>query len=174
MPQPGKAWQHVIFGTRGSWLPGDPRGWRSRGHKRHSSGDYRNPPPTGEHQGLYQYSKQHRPDAVVIPRDLRAAVGTAFLECLGGMGHRVIAMAIAGMHAHLLAELPKGPGGARSAVGSAKKASSRAIRSELPGRVWAAGGRYKIIDTPAYQRRIYEYILGHRNEDAWVWAIGEA
>ncbi|HEX3314753.1 MAG TPA: hypothetical protein VHR72_07680 [Gemmataceae bacterium] len=33
--------QHLS--TYGSWLPGNPRGFRSRKHRIHSSGDYKNP-----------------------------------------------------------------------------------------------------------------------------------
>lgn len=48
-------WRHVVISTRSSWLPGSPRGWRSRNHKRHSSGDYKKPPPPDEHEGLREY-----------------------------------------------------------------------------------------------------------------------
>lgn len=66
MPRPGKRWRFVTVGTLNAWLPGDPRGWRSRHHKRHSSGDYKNPPPPGEHEGLYRYCKQRSGKPVVI------------------------------------------------------------------------------------------------------------
>jgi hypothetical protein len=170
MPQPGQCWRHVVIGTLGSWLPGDPRGWRSRGHKLHSSGDYRDPPPNQEHRGLYRYSKTQRPSAVVIPHALRPVVGVAFRKYLSGLGHRVLAVAVGGVHAHILAELPAELWEARAVVGQAKRASSRAVRSELPGRVWAGGGRFKAIDSPTYQRRVYRYILGHYAEGAWVWS----
>ena len=48
MPRPNKCWWHVTLSTYGSWLPGDQRGFRSRKHKIHSSGDYKNPPPASE------------------------------------------------------------------------------------------------------------------------------
>ncbi len=35
---------HVMFSTRGHWLPVDPRGFRNRDHRIHSSGDYTHPP----------------------------------------------------------------------------------------------------------------------------------
>jgi hypothetical protein len=49
MPLPGMAWRHLVIFTHNSWLPGDPRGFRSQNHKILSSGDYKNPPPPGEH-----------------------------------------------------------------------------------------------------------------------------
>jgi hypothetical protein len=45
-------WRHVIISTRRSWLHGDAREFRSRRHRIHSLGDYRNIPPAGEHAGL--------------------------------------------------------------------------------------------------------------------------
>ena len=34
-----RGWYHVTGGTYGSWLPGDPRGWRARGRREHVDGD---------------------------------------------------------------------------------------------------------------------------------------
>jgi hypothetical protein len=44
---PGNKWRHVIIKTRSSWLHGDERGFRDRGHRIHSSGDYKHGPPKG-------------------------------------------------------------------------------------------------------------------------------
>ena len=49
------AWRHVVIGTLRSWNFGDERGFRSRGHRIHSSGDYKNPPPRGEHAKLNEW-----------------------------------------------------------------------------------------------------------------------
>ena len=57
MPRRGKNWYHVTIGTVSSWLPGDPRGWRSSQHKTHSSGDHRNPPPHGQHGGYHRHAQ---------------------------------------------------------------------------------------------------------------------
>ncbi len=32
-------WYHVSCNTYGTWLPGDPRGWRERKHKKHVDGE---------------------------------------------------------------------------------------------------------------------------------------
>ena len=45
--QPWRHWYHCNGSTYGTWLPGDPRGWRSRNHRVHVPGDYRTPPPPG-------------------------------------------------------------------------------------------------------------------------------
>src|SRR5262249_36777902 len=82
MPKPGYQWRHVVISTWNSWLPGDPRGFRSKKHKIHSSGDYKNPPPEGDHRFLHDYWKDRVEETVVIPADLREAVGKAILEKL--------------------------------------------------------------------------------------------
>src|SRR5438552_18397295 len=58
-PMSGKklVWRHVIISTHCSWLPGSKKGWRSRRHRRHSSGDYKSPPPPDEHHGLLEHSQ---------------------------------------------------------------------------------------------------------------------
>jgi hypothetical protein len=38
-------WYHVTGSTYGAWLPGDPRGFRTRHHRQHVEGDYKDPPP---------------------------------------------------------------------------------------------------------------------------------
>src|SRR5258708_24422024 len=98
MPAPGMRWRHVIISTYNSWLPGDPRGFRSVDHKIHSSGDYKNPPPKGEHAGLHQHSKSISGDTVVIPEDLRKTIGFAIQRELVEHGHRVLVISIVATH----------------------------------------------------------------------------
>ena len=45
MPQPWQSWYHCNGTFKGNWLRGDERGWRSRNHREHVEGDYKNPPP---------------------------------------------------------------------------------------------------------------------------------
>src|SRR5438094_10641351 len=56
--RPWNNWVHVTGSTFGTWLRGDPRGWRSRHHREHVEGDYRNPPPRGMYGELFQRSKE--------------------------------------------------------------------------------------------------------------------
>src|SRR6266849_268543 len=102
MPKPGMCWRHVVISTVNSWLPGDPRGFRSRNHKIHSSGDYKNPPPKGEHSGLYQFSKRISGEPVVIPQELRPVAGRAMIRKIRKLDYQVLAVSVAGMHAHML------------------------------------------------------------------------
>src|SRR5437870_1204489 len=106
MPQPGKQWWHVVISTYASWLPGEPRGFRSRGHKIHSSGDYKNPPPEGEHRGLHEYSKRISGDKVIIPKGLRPVAGRAILKRLAKLDQRILVLSISATHGHMLVEFP--------------------------------------------------------------------
>jgi hypothetical protein len=160
-------WRHVVISTYGSWLPGDPRGFRSKDHAIHSSGDYKNPPPPGEHAGLHRHAKGITGAPVMIPAALRPMVGEAILAKLLKLELRVLAVSVAGMHSHLLVELPDNPITIRHLIGQCKSVSSHAIRERLPGRVWAYGGGFKPVDDPEHQRNVYTYILNQ--SDAWTW-----
>jgi REP element-mobilizing transposase RayT len=168
MPKPGMAWRHVIISTHNSWLPGDPRGFRSEDHEIHSSGDYKNPPPVGEHEGLRNYNRKRCGDPVVIPKHCREKAGRAMIAKLKKLGFRLLAMSVAATHAHALVELPDDVKEIRHIVGQCKTKSSHAIRDVLPGQVWAGGGGWKRVDTQKYQRQVYNYIL--RQKDAWIWS----
>src|SRR5690349_5207107 len=45
-------WFHCTTHTYGTWLRGDPRGWRSRNHREHVDGDYKHPPSNGKYDPL--------------------------------------------------------------------------------------------------------------------------
>lgn len=171
MPSPGMAWRHVVISTHNSWLPGEPRGFRARDHKIHSSGDYKNPPPEGEHAGLYEYSKRISGDPVVIPRHLREEIGRAILGELDKQGLRVLALAVSGQHAHLLVELPDDKKKVRQIVGRCKTAACYAVREQMPGTIWGRYGSYDRIKDAQHQRNTYYYIL--RQDGAWVWCFRE-
>lgn len=51
-------WYHIMGSTFGTWLPGDPKGFRTRHHREHVEGDYKNPPPKGTHDARWKRSKE--------------------------------------------------------------------------------------------------------------------
>ena len=171
MPSPGKSWYHIILNTRGSWLPGDPRGFRSRAHRIHSSGDYKNPPPTGEHAVLHNYAKLASKPPVTLPADLRALVGDAILRKSNQQGFEVIAICVGSNHVHVLAELPNSRNIVKETVGLWKQSASHRVRAHIPGKVWASGCDPILIKYKSHHRRVFGYILKHREEGAWVWSF---
>src|SRR5213595_2117971 len=81
--QPWNDWYHVTVHVYGSWLRGDPRGWRSRHHREHVDGGYKNPPPKGKYDNLYELSKAWmKRDPVKIARELRQFIANAIAEKL--------------------------------------------------------------------------------------------
>lgn len=170
MPQAGKRWRHVIINTKCTWHHGDARGFRSREHRIHSSGDYRHRPPKGEHEGLLRYRNEHSGDEVHIDRELRPRIGLALREKLLGCEHRVLCVAVSKVHAHFLVELPDNILRIRAIVGDAKRHASRQVKNELPGSIWAAGGTYKPVRNRDHQLSAFEYILYDQGPDAWTWS----
>src|SRR5262245_35779793 len=95
-------WYHHVLTTYGAWLYGDERGFRTRHHREHIEGDYKNPPPPGMYAHLLERSQQYlKQEPVVLLSELRSVVGNALRERLTGLGSLVICMAVAGQHAHL-------------------------------------------------------------------------
>src|SRR3989442_1013056 len=114
------AWFHVMFSTYGAWLYGDRRGFRTRHHREHVEGDYKNPPPPGKYADREQRSRPAlKQPPVSIPPHLRGVIGRALLERLEGLGALVVAVGVMPNHVHLLLKLPRDD--VRQVVGTAKK-----------------------------------------------------
>jgi len=164
-------WRHVIINTKCTWLHGDERGFRSRGHRIHSSGDYRNPPPPGEHEDLHRFHEKRSGDEVHIPYKLRPIIGREILAFLRAEQHRLLALAVTKIHAHFLVELAIDLRAVKWTVGQAKRKSSRAVKSEMPGSVWSAGGTYKPIEARDHLDHAYSYVLYDQGAGAWSWSF---
>ena len=169
MPTPGKRWYHITFGTLNSWLPGDPRGFRARNHKIHSSGDHKNPPPKGEHAELHAYSQSISGNPALLPKALHRLIGERVIDNLSQHGDRVLVISVSAMHIHLLAELSCDPAQAKLVIGNAKKSASQAIGDALPGRVWSRDCGIKPIRDEEHHCNTYLYIRKHALEGAFVW-----
>lgn len=172
MPRPGLTWRHVILSTRRSWLHGDERGFRSREHRIHSSGDYKNPPPVGEHALLLKYQQgRAKGCAVKVPKHLRRDVALALLKAVLLAGYQVLVIAVSQKHAHLLVELPKARRKVKRIVGKWKSARSPALRKALPGSIWSEGGKYKPVQSRQHLRAAFKYIRDEQGAGASVWTF---
>ena len=168
MPRPGMQWRHVVFSTHNSWLPGSPLGFRNRDHRIHSSGDYKNPPPLGEHAGLHRYAKKISGEPVVIPAELREQIGRAMIAEFKKHDCRILAIAVASNHVHILAEMPEETEKYRAIIGRCKTAACHAVKEKMPGRIWCRNATYKLIKDEEHHRNTYRYLLNQK--DAWVWS----
>ena len=108
MPAQGMLWRHVICHAKNTWLHGDERGFRDRDHRTHSSGDYKNPPPKHEHEGLRRWAKDRSGDPVKFPKALRPLIVKAFVEQLKKEKFEVLTITCSETHLHALAQLPVG------------------------------------------------------------------
>jgi hypothetical protein len=63
---PWNDWYHCMGNTFGTWLPGSPKGFRTRHHREHVQGDYKNPPPNGIYEERHKHAKSlmHRASGV--------------------------------------------------------------------------------------------------------------
>ena len=166
-----RGWYHISGTTYGNWLPGDPRGWRSKKHKRHVEGDYHNPPPPGTHDGLLAHSAgKMKGPAVRLTRAQRRIAAEALVEMLHRIEIEVLVLAVDAFHFHGLARFPTET--VRLIVGRAKKHATFILQAAgHAGCVWAAGSHPKPIRNRAHQLKAFRYILAHREKGAFVWTF---
>jgi hypothetical protein len=164
-------WRQIVISMRSTWLPGDERGWRSRRHKRHSSGDYKNPPPKNEHEGLRKYVKNRAMDPVEIKWGNRDRVGLEILEQFQKRGYRVLCVSVSKKHIHLLVELPIDLTETKRIVGLCKGAASHALRDIMPGCIFAEGAKYDPIVDLEHHQNVYDYILYKQGRGAFSWSF---
>lgn len=172
--QTGRAWWHLMWHTYGTWLPGDPRGFRNRHHRIHSSGDYKNPPPPGEHAGLHRYAKRvSKGEIVLTTDDLRERVGLSLIKTLSDLECPPLVIAVCRVHVHLLADMPVDEKTFNKLVTKLKTKSSTAIRKTIPGRVWARGDKRVMKDDRRAQLKCFSYVRNDQGRNAWVWTFDE-
>lgn len=166
-------WYHVNFSTYGTWLRGDERGWRSRHHRIHVEGDYKNRPPEERHAALRARSRQlMKGPAVFLSDDEKRIAGQALVEMLADQGVEVLAISLDAVHCHVLSRF--GTLAARTAVGRAKKHAYHVLREKgCERRLWAKRGRTLPIRGRSHQVNVYHYILDHAQSGAWAWTYKE-
>lgn len=164
---PPVRWFHVTLTTYASWLPGDPRGFRTRGHREHVEGDYRNPPKE-------DYSERHRRSqslqtqaSVVIESQDRAAVAETLRTQCDYYRLDAAAIAVAGRHTHLLMKLPVGD--ARYVAGRLKYPATTLLKSRgYPKKIWAGNTQTKPIGDRSHWTNAFGYIARHDGQGAAV------
>jgi hypothetical protein len=164
-------WYHVSGTTYGTWLQGDPRGWRSRHHRTHVDGDYRNPPPAGTWDRLADYSAgrmKHPP--LRLEAGQRRLVCLALAEKLTVLGTEPLVVSMDAVHFHLLARfVADNP---RIVVGRVKRhATFELTAAGVARRAWAKGSHAKPIRSRRHQVAVFDYLVGHREKGAFVWTF---
>jgi hypothetical protein len=165
-----RCWYHLIVTTYGSWLYGDRRGFRTRHHREHVEGDYKNPPPASKYAELEQRSRKSlKQPPVKIPKPLRPVVGLALKERLEGLGGLVVAVAVCGHHVHVLAKIAQRKG--RAWMGKAKLHVWFTLRQQhgWQGKLWGKRGKTIPVLDRQHQLHVYQYILDHVRQSGWIW-----
>jgi REP element-mobilizing transposase RayT len=109
-------WFHVVGTTYGAWLPGDPRGFRTRDHREHIEGDYKNPPKTSrQHLHAHARAAMKRAPFRFTPTTQQAACGY-FIEALNHYKIDYTTLCVAPTHFHLLLRAPSPPAPAGGTV----------------------------------------------------------
>ncbi|HQY88276.1 MAG TPA: hypothetical protein PK402_06435 [Tepidisphaeraceae bacterium] len=172
----GKPWNnryHVTCHTYGSWLLGDPRGFRTRHHREHVEGDYKNPPPRGIYEWRHANSKKlmKRP-AVHLDMRQRKRVVELVAQSLLKREIEVVIIAVDSCHMHLLARF--NDHNPRLWVGISKKESSAYLKREgigSDGGIWALRNKCDPVKDRSHQLNIVHYIAKHAEQDAAIWMI---
>lgn len=196
---PWRNWFHCNGSTYGTWLRGDPRGWRARHHREHVEGDYKSPPPAGMYDGLHQYSKHLvKREELLLDWEHRVVACREMGRSLVAHGVQLVELGVGAAHYHLLARftpvgsercpgirIPGLPEGreldtfellirvARHFLGIAKKDSARALSDAglvAQGGIWAVRGSVKPILDRQHQINVIGYIRDHAAEGAAVWS----
>lgn len=174
---PWNDWYHCTTHTYGSWLRGDRRGWRARHHREHVQGDYKNPPPKGKYDALFEYSKSlMKRDPVRIDLELRQflldAIVARFIE-------RRVETRIISLDSNHLHTLIRCPGhDPRIVLGIAKQYATARLKAhglavglnlEEGQGLWAKRSHPEPIKNPAHFQKATEYIHDHLSRGAVIW-----
>jgi hypothetical protein len=164
-----REWRHCILSTYGSWLYGDSRGFRTRHHREHVDGDYKNPPHAGRYAAKERSSRAAlKEPPVVLAVKWRTAVGQALVERLTELDAYTLCAAVNGQHIHALIKFPEGA--SRRHLAKAKRHVWFSLREQgWSGHLWAKRGRAIQVRDKRHHANVFRYICAHAKQGAWVW-----
>ncbi|HAI11596.1 MAG TPA: hypothetical protein DCM28_07815 [Phycisphaerales bacterium] len=184
---------HCVGSTYGTWLRGDPRGFRTQRHMQHVDGDYKQPPPD-IYKPLFEYNKKNlKYPPVKLSQDQQRILCRAIVGSLQDDNALPVVLAIAVNHFHLLArftqmspeliakhkshlladERDPSP---RFYLGRARQVASFALAQQNlkpPSAVWASRPTCKPVRSREHQLAVARYIKAHVREGAAVWHIND-
>ena len=178
---PWEHWFHCMSGTYGSWLRGDPRGWRERHHRVHVEGDYRNPPKLDSCAMFHKSKELMKRDAVRLDARLRWIALVAIVESLRQNNVYILVASLDDHHLYLLGKFPEH--NPRILLGWAKfhatkavkrylKAHGSAVRFKLQLRegegIWAKRSKAEPIRDRSHQVNTCGYIAKHGTRGAAI------
>jgi hypothetical protein len=191
MSIPWNDWYHVTANTYGTWLRGDPRGWRERHHRKHVDGDYKNRPKPGTGKEELELSKElMKRDEVRLGKQLQLIVLMSIVATLLNDGIEILVVSLDDHHLHVLARFrDRQP---RKRMGWAKLQATKAVKrfmeiEQTHGRavgfqlelkvgegLWAKRGKENPINDRQHQLNSVEYIADHSKRGAVVYLHANA
>lgn len=191
-PNARNNWYHGVGGTYGTWLRGDPRGFRTFRHRLHVEGDYRNPPPPRIYEPIFESSKKRmRSPPIKLTATQRIVLRDALLERLHRDRVEVVALVVVRNHFHLLARFPalsndeavkysesiltdgRDPA-PRHFLGLVRKHASFALRRaglKPDSPVWGKRPKFEPVENRDHQLAIASYLDDHHRQDGAVYHI---
>jgi hypothetical protein len=176
-------WWLVTWTTYGSWLPGDPRGfrtWRGRQYvpppKRYAApGEptYDPRPHASRHRSIAEQTEM-----VQLTSEQQQIAMTALIGDMAVLPVTPACVAIDAQHVHLLTEF--GRLNIRNTVARLKSVITRALGGRLQSvkRFWATGCHMRSLPDDAAYRNALHYVCRHREQGAmvhvWPQACGSA
>jgi hypothetical protein len=169
---PWNNWYHCMGNTFGTWLPGSPKGFRTRHHREHVEGDYKNPPPKGIYEERHESAKSlmKRDPVFLESMEQRQRVLDELVASLLRRGIPLEVVSVDRVHMHILVPFPDH--NPRHWIGVAKKESSHYCKQtgHAPeGGLWATRIKCEPIRNSGHFERTIGYILDHANRGAVVW-----
>jgi hypothetical protein len=164
-------WYHCMGHTYGTWLPGDAKGFCTRHHRDHVEGDYRNPPPEGKYDGLYEYAKRAMTrDPVFLDRDQRRRALDELVASLQRRAFEIEVFSVDRIHLHGLVRFPDHQ--PKRWLGIAKKESSYYCKQtgHAPdGGLWATGCKCLPVENQRHFRGARKYIRDHEHKGSVIY-----
>jgi hypothetical protein len=171
MTAPWNDWYHCNGNTYGTWLRGDPRGWRSRHHREHVDGDYKNPPTENFAPQFRKSQKLLVKPPVLLTKAQTRIAGAAMVQRMLAANIELLSLSLDDHHFHLVARFPDHQ--PKRFIGYAKQRAAHELvqRCELTAPVWAKGCRCLPVAARAHQVRSVNYDIEHGRDGAFVWTF---
>lgn len=168
---PWDHWYHVMGHTYGTWLPGDPKGFRTRHHREHVEGDYKNPPRPGIYEGLHEHAKRAmKRDPVLLEWEQRKRALKEIIASLQRHGIPIEIFSLDRIHLHGLVQCTDHE--PKHWLGIAKKESShygKQTGHAPKGGLWATGSKCLPVADRAHFENVRDYIRSHSKKGAVIW-----
>ncbi|MBS0207787.1 MAG: hypothetical protein JSS27_02435 [Planctomycetes bacterium] len=170
----------VTWTTYGSWLPGDPRGFRTwRGREfippppRYAEGGDR-PFDPAEYRTRYLADKSRSLSTTRLTADQQQVAIDAVVEDISALLLEAIIVSINEAHVHLIADF--GDLSIRPTVARLKSVATRALggRERTAKRFWSSGCNMKSLADDAAVQAAFNYVKAHETEGAIVRVLIDA